>query len=620
MSDGSTRRGAMMALGGGVMAACLPSSRTAAKPPPPCQIRVPLDAVADRLLAHSPETAVYNGVADAEIGGPLSRRLDDYSPAGEAGWRDALRDARRDVTALGCGAEDRLGRLRLATAVEILANATRSADIPYGRINAFNFSGHVPYLVTQIAGPHIDAPNAMQAQQSLATPQAVEAWIAKLDSFPSAFAGVIEKLRSDADIGCIPPKVLIEQTLPVLDAFLEGPETDHPLIVALRTRTDAARLDPSFRARAEERAIVALRRRARPAFARLRRHMTEFMRYGREEAGLWAQPDGEALYAANVRALGDSSLTPDDIHALGLSEVQRISGDMETLLHRTGMTQGSIGARMDSLARNPANLFPDSDEGRADLLDYIRGIVRAMESRYPAILPSALIPHQPLEVRRMPIATEDGAPGGFYDGPSLDGSRPGTYWINLRDMSAVARFRLPTLSYHEGVPGHHTQSCIALSLGEAPLLLRIASFNAYQEGWGLYAERLAAEMGLYRDDPLGDLGRLQDELFRAVRLVVDTGIHARRWTREQAVRFMRDTTGVAESRVEAEVERYMAWPGQALGYKLGQLRLLDIRDKLMRAQGRRFSKRAFHGIVLGNGAMPFDLVEREVLGPRNPVG
>ncbi|WP_380878012.1 Tat pathway signal protein [Sphingomonas sp. DBB INV C78] len=612
MVEGRTRRETVAILGGTALAAWAPGP-SIAKPPPPCPIRAPLDAIADRLLAHTPETSVYNGVADAQTGGLMARRLDDYSPAGEAAWRAALVQAEQDITPITCGAEDKLARLRLATASAILANATRSAAVPYGRINAFNFSGHVPYLVTQIAGPHIDTPNAMQAQQSLSSPQSVDAWIEKLDSFPKAFAGVIEKVRADEAAGSVPPAALIARALPVLDAFLNGAEADHPLITALRTRTESARLDASFRAKAEERAIIALRKRARPAFVALRKHMADLLPRGRAEAGLWAQPQGDALYAANVRALGDSPLSPEEIHALGLSEVARISAEMEKLLAARQLTQGSIGARMDALARDPANLFAASDAGRAELLDYVRGLVRKMEGRYAEILPTALIPHQSLEVRRVPVATEEGAPGGFYDGPSLDGSRPGTYWINLRDMGAVAKFRLPTLSYHEGVPGHHTQSCIALALGEAPLLLRIASFNAYQEGWALYAERLAAEMGAYKHDPLGDLGRLQDELFRAVRLVVDTGMHARRWTREQAIAFMRDATGIAESRVVAEIERYMAWPGQALGYKLGQLRLLDIRTKMMKARGSRFSRRAFHGIVLGNGAMPLDLVEQEAL-------
>lgn len=360
------------------------------------------------------------------------------------------------------------------------------------------------------------------------------------------------------------------------------------------------------------RAMTALDKRARPAFARLRAEIAAMLPEGRADAGLWAQPQGEALYAANVRALGDTKLAPDEIHEIGMSEVARITAQMNGLLAQQGMTDGSIGARMAALARDPQNQFPDSDAGRAALLDYVRQKVRDAEALYPKLLPEELIPKQALVVKRVPPATQDGAPGGFYDGPSLDGSRPGTYWINLRDMAAVARFRLPTLSYHEGVPGHHTQGSVATAFGEAPLLIRIASFNAYQEGWGLYAERLMADMGAYADDPLGDLGRLQDELFRAVRLVVDTGLHHKRWTREQAIRTMQDITGIADVRVIAEVERYMAWPGQALGYKLGQLRLLDLRERYLAKRGKGADLRAFHGTVLEAGAMPLDLVEQRL--------
>jgi uncharacterized protein (DUF885 family) len=215
-------------------------------------------------------------------------------------------------------------------------------------------------------------------------------------------------------------------------------------------------------------------------------------------------------------------------------------------------------------------------------------------------------------IRRVPVATQDSAPGGYYDAPSLDGTRPGTYWVNLRDMSAVARFALPTLSYHEGVPGHHTQIAIASGLGEAPLIIRIASFNAYQEGWALYSERLMWELGAYEDDPFGDLGRLQDELFRAVRLVVDTGIHAMRWPRERAIEYMSEVTGNPETTVVAEIERYMAWPGQALGYKLGQLRLLAMREEMRSHKGDAYDLRQFNEIVLGQGAMPLGLVAERV--------
>lgn len=567
-----------------------------------------IDQIADKLLNHLRETAVYNGTGGALNGGPLAGTLDDYSPAGEAALRAELQ-ANRDLLARIKIAGNETSALRLATVGAILENGTRSAVIPYGRVNPLNFSGHNPYIVTQLAGPHIDSVNVMMEQQSLASVAAVDAWIAKLDSFPRAFDGVIEKIRADKAAGCIPPRALLEKTLPVLDSFGEGKAEAHPMIRALERRMGEAGLSKRMQTLALRRATTSLQKRVRPAYAKLREVIATLLPEGRGDAGVWAQPMGAEFYAANVRALGDSPLSPDDIHQIGLDEVTRISSDMNALLAKRGLTQGSIGARMAALAKDPANQFADNEKGRAELLDYVRTKIRASEALYPQLLPKGAIPRQALIVKRVPLATQDSAPGGYYDGPSLDGTRPGTYWINLRDMGAVPRFRLPTLSYHEGVPGHHTQGAIAAALGEAPLLIRIASFNAFQEGWALYGEKLMAELGAYRDDPLGDLGRLQDELFRATRLVVDTGLHHKRWSREKAIKTMLDFTGVAETRVTAEIERYMAWPGQALGYKLGQLRLLAMRDAYKAKLGRRADLRNFHGIVLGGGAMPLDLIE-----------
>jgi len=330
---------------------------------------------------------------------------------------------------------------------------------------------------------------------------------------------------------------------------------------------------------------------------------------GRTEDGVWAQPDGEALYAANVRALGDTDMSPAEVHQLGLGEVKRITAAMEVLLKARGLTKGTVGERMVALAADPAQRFADSDAGRAECLAYVEKIVRGAEARYPEIVPPSLVPRAKLVVKRVPVASQDGAPGGYYDGPSLDGTRPGTYWINLVDMAGVPKLALPTLSYHEGVPGHHLQGAVAAAQGEAPLLIRIASFNAYQEGWALYAEALMAELGAYKDDHAGNLGRLQDELFRAVRLVVDTGMHKLRWSRERAITYMAETTGNPLSSVTSEIERYMAWPGQALGYKLGMMRLQAMRERMKKARGRRFDLKAFHAGVLQDGAMPMDLLE-----------
>jgi uncharacterized protein (DUF885 family) len=568
----------------------------------------PFEDIAERLLVHLRETATYNGTAGALNGGILSRQMDDYSPAGEAALRREYQNSRDVLAKMRLDSASHSGSY-LGSMSAILENGTRSAAIPYGRINPFSFTGHTPYLVSQISGPHIDSVNVMLEQQALNSPKAVDAWIEKLDAFPASFLGVVDKIKADEAAGCVPPKTLIAKTLPIISEFLSVKADVHPLMNIFARRIAEAGLSKRTRTLALKRAALVLEQRAKPAMKLLLDHMTALLPHGREESGVWAQPQGEALYAANVRSLGDTALSPDEIHKIGADEIARIAAEMNALLSSQGLTKGSIGDRMTGLVKDPANLFADSVPGREALLDYVREKVRAAEGRYAELLPTNLIPAQSLVVKRVPVATQESAPGGFYDGPSLDGTRPGTYWINLRDMAAVPRFRLPTLSYHEGVPGHHTQGAIAASLGEAPLLMRIASFNAYQEGWALYAERLMSELGAYSDDPLGNLGRLQDELFRAARLVVDTGLNAKRWTRDQAIRTMQDVTGVAESRVTAEVERYMAWPGQALGYKLGQIRLLDLRDRFLAKKGKTQDTKTFHGLILGGGAMPLDIVE-----------
>jgi len=611
MAPAVSRRQFGYLIGSAAIVPALPASASPHRPGP-CPIITPIDAITDDLLDHTPETGSYGGVPRSAGGGPLARRMDDYSPEGEAAWRAALGAAGLAIGRIDCSG-DALGTLRLRIAAAVIENGTRSAAIGYGRPNPFWFSGHEPYIVNQLSGPAINTPNVMMAQQPLSTPTEVDAWLEKLDGFAPGFAGVVEKTRADQGLGCIPPRVLLEKTLPVLENFLAGPPDSHPLIVALRERMATAGLDSRIRAAAEQRAIVSLENRARPAYAKLRARVRDMLPDGREEAGIWAQPDGEALYAANIRSVGDSSLSPEQIHRIGIDQIKLVSSQLDVRLRQIGLRKGTLRQRLDALAADPRQRFPDTAQGRRQVLDYLRALVAGMEARQPSFLPHAMIPTQRLEIRAVPPATQDSAPGGYYDGPSLDGSRPGIYWVNLRDMSGVHRYALPTLSFHEGVPGHHTQGATLLSLPQAPLLLRIASFNAYQEGWALYAERLAADLGAYAHDPAGDVGRLADDLFRCVRLVVDTGLHRLRWTREQAIAYMQSHTGSPMSEVVAEVERYMAWPGQALGYKLGQLRILSMRDRLRARLGRRFDLRQFHAMVLGNGAMPMDLLETVVL-------
>jgi len=617
MPSSVTRRHAAMLLGGAAALIASPA-RAIVKRMGPCPIVSPIDAITNRLLDHTPEIATYAGVPASTGGRPMARRMDDYSPEGEEQWRGALGEAGIAIEQIDCSG-DPLGQLRLKVCAAVIENGTRSASIGYGRPNPFWFSGHEPYIVSQISGPLINTPNVMMAQQALSSPVEVDAWLEKLDSFADGFAGVVQKTRSDEALGCRPPRAILEKVLPVIDSFLAGRADAHPLVVALRDRMRTAGLDSNFRTAAEGRAILALDKRARPAVTKLRDRVESMRTRARPEAGLWAQPDGEALYAANIRTIGDSRLPAEDIHKIGLDQVRLVSGRIEARLRQIGFSRGTMRQRLDALAADPAQHFPDNDQGHAEVLDYLRSLVRDMEARQAQILPVAMIPSQHMEIRAVPTATQDSAPGGYYDGPSLDGSRPGIYWVNLRDMGGVRRYALPTLSYHEGVPGHHTQGATSLTLPQAPLLLRIASFNAYQEGWALYAERLAAELGVYRTNPAGDVGRLADDLFRCVRLVVDTGIHQLRWTREQAIAYMQANTGSPMSEVEAEIDRYMAWPAQALGYKLGQLRLLEIRARYRARTGRRFSLQMFHSAVLGGGAMPLDLLESAIIPPATRI-
>lgn len=578
-----------------------------------CPLRTPLDAVADRILAETPESGVFAGVPAAMDGGPLARRIDDYSPAGEERLRRALRAAGRDLAGLSC-TDDADGALDLAIARSGVENALGGGDIPYGRTDPFGFTGHVPYLVNQIAGPAIDVPATMANRQSLSTPAAVDAWLAKLDAFPAAFTGVAAKLTADEAAGCRPPRVLLEGARDVIASFAAPPIERHPLLIAFHDGMATARLDARFRETAMARAMRLMERRAIPAFANLHGHITAMIPRGRDDAapGVWAQPDGDRLYAANVRTLGDTPLSPAEVHRVGLAEVARISTRLDHSLRRYGLTSGSVGARLAALSRDPANLYSNDAAGREALLVDMRRRIAGMEARYREILPEALVPGQPLDIRAMPAATQAGAAEGYYEGPSLDGARPGIFWLNLRDTAAQPRFRLPTLGWHEGVPGHHLQASVAASLGDRPLLVRLASFNAFQEGWALYAEQLAAEMGVYARDPPGDIGRLQNELFRAARLVMDGGLHLHRWDRQHAIVWLRDTTGIASGRATAEVHRAMAWPGQALGYTLGKMRLLELRARARARRGRAFRLPAFHAAVLGHGAMPFDLLAARI--------
>jgi uncharacterized protein (DUF885 family) len=321
-------------------------------------------------------------------------------------------------------------------------------------------------------------------------------------------------------------------------------------------------------------------------------------------------PDGDAFYAYVLRHNTTTTLNPNELHELGLREVARIEGEMRLLLDANGFAGQAIGAAMDKLAKDPRFLFPDDDNGRyAALAEYKRLIDTALSNCGELFL---TFPKAKIEVHRVEPYKEATAPGAYYQPGAMDGTRPGVFFANLREMNEVPKWSMPTLSYHEGVPGHHWQISIAHELTGLPQFRRVIPFTAYMEGWALYSEWLAKQAGWYQGDPFGDLGRLRDELFRAVRLVVDTGIHAKHWTREQAITYMLEKTGMGEKNVTAEIERYIVDPGQACAYKVGMLKIQELRERAQRELGTKFDQREFHDAVLKNGARPLEILEEQI--------
>jgi uncharacterized protein (DUF885 family) len=328
------------------------------------------------------------------------------------------------------------------------------------------------------------------------------------------------------------------------------------------------------------------------------------------EDGIWAQPNGDEFYRHEVLYLGDSTLSPADIHQIGLDEVKRISTQMNDILVAQGMTEGSVGDRMAKLGEMPEFIYEDSDKGRQELLDFLNGEIKKVLDKAPQLF--ATMPKYNVSVKRIPVVAQDGAAGGFYNAPALDGSRDGVFSINLKDMKAQPKFSLKTLTYHEAVPGHHFQISLNMAQTDIGLMRQNAPFNAYVEGWALYAEQVAYEMGMYENDPWGNLGRLQAEIYRAARLVVDTGLHFKHWTRQQAIEYFAQATGTAMSDVESAINRYMAWPGQALGYKMGMLKIIELREWAKQQLGDKFDIKAFHDVVLLPGARPLTILEEDV--------
>jgi uncharacterized protein (DUF885 family) len=415
-------------------------------------------------------------------------------------------------------------------------------------------------------------------------------------------------MRRQAQAGVVLPPSLLDRSLTVIHDTVSAAPQDNALVTTFVARMNRVKsLDSARKRQLESAAVEAVRSRVYPAYARMSAAL-EALRpaAATQGAGVGRLPDGAAYYALELKQNTTTDYTPVQVHALGLSEVGRITREMDHLLVAEGLTAGSVGERMASLGKDPRFLLPNDDEGRRQALARYQQILDEVAARMPEYFRT--LPRKRLTVERVPASQEKGTSGAYYQQAAMDGSRPGIFFANLRNMSEVPTWGMKTLAYHEGIPGHHLQISTALGLKDLPLIRQQTLYTAYAEGWALYAEQLAAEIGMYKDDPWGNLGRLQLELLRAARLVVDTGIHAEGWTREQAISYMVATTGKAEAGVASEVERYMAMPGQACAYKVGELKILELRAQAQAALGPKFNLKEFHAVILENGGVPLTLL------------
>lgn len=546
---------------------------------------------------------------DSQVFGNYAQRLPDYSPAGMRTMQTTMNNA---VKALSKIDLDKLSdEDRLHVAVNKVIDEYFAGDMDFSGGYIDTWGGHLPYIVSQISGPLIDIPALLQDQHVIKNRDDADNYIKRLEAFATMVDQVLEKVKADEKAGIILPKKLFPNTLGYLKGFTATPPAKHALVSSLRKRLDGASgVDGKLRQMYLEQAEKLVAEQIYPRYEKVHQYMSELQHRAPDADGIWAVPGGSDFYQHEIVYLGDSTLTADEIHEIGLQEVERITKEMDRIFRENGKTQGTVGERLIAMNDDPQFIYEDSDEGREQLLQFLRDETATIMKKAPLLF--NVMPKQEVVVKRVPKVREVGAPGGSYMPPALDGSRPGEYYINLYDVKSQPSYTLKTLTYHEAVPGHHFQIALNMEQQGLGIMRQNGQFNGYVEGWALYSELLAKEMNMYEGDPWGDIGRLQAELYRAARLVVDTGLHHKRWSREKTVDYFYKVTGTSRHDAESAINRYMAWPGQALGYKIGMLKIVELREYAKEKLGDKFDIKAFHDLVLLPGARPLTILEEDV--------
>jgi uncharacterized protein (DUF885 family) len=573
------------------------------------QLNALLDRIAVEFLREAPEYATSLAVSEAQAGG---RYIDRLSDASKEGAHRRLRMSEAALAELQSFDRDALSaseKVSYDVVVTAFVNSNDAARFDYGG------GATAPYVLTQLTGAYVYLPDFLASQHPVSNREQADAYLARLSGYARVLDQEIAMLDVDVAAGVIPPNFCLLRgqdagAIAQLRTFAAIAPSENVLVASFQQKlASAAEINDADKTALAARAQAILTGEVLPAYQRQIDALAALLPRATADAGIWKLPNGAEMYAASLKAQTTTTMTPDEIHQLGLDLVASINSEMDAGLRSLGLTRGSIAERMQELSRRPDQVYPSTDAGREQLLADLNAQVHAIRARMPEAF--GALARAELEIKRVPAFTEAGAPGGYYQSAALDGSRPGAYYINLRDpANEWPKFTLPTLTYHEGIPGHHWQISIQQEAGTLPFIRSaLLGFNAYIEGWGLYAEQLADEMGMYADDPAGRLGYLQSAAFRASRLVVDTGIHHKRWTREQAIQSMVAATGDQESNITTEIERYCAWPGQACGYMVGRQAINRMRDGARATLGERFDLRGFHDTIMISGSAPLSVTE-----------
>ncbi len=560
-----------------------------------------LDSIGNNLLNTSPEGATSLGL-DNGARAKMRYHLGDRSPAGQGRLVGTLKADLARAEALDTSSLS----FPVRTSVEVVKSAYSTAlegfALPYGDVAVGGWR-NTPYVVIQNVGAYIDTPQLLDTDHTIENRADAEAYLSRLAEYPGQLDGELLRIKEARAKGLVPPAFLIDKALAQLEMSLKGAQQGGSIVNSLVTRAKEKAIAGDWDARARKIAVEQVA----PALQRQIDELKAERAMATDVAGMWSRPHGDEYYRWALKASTTTTMSPDEVHQMGIEQLAELHGRMDPILKSLGYTKGTIGERMQALAKDPRYKFSEGDKGREEIKAYIAQSIAKIRTVLPRAF-NTLVPGH-LEVKRMSPEQEPGAPGAYGGAGSIDGKIPGKFWINLRTTDLHSKYSLPDLAAHEAIPGHVWQGEYANKL---PLIRTLLAFNAYSEGWALYAEQLVDELGVYDDFPVGRLGYLQSIAFRCCRLVVDTGLHAKKWTRQQGVDFFVQRNGSNPLEVASEVDRYCSWPGQACGYKVGHSTINRLRDHAKAELGGKYDLRSYDDAVVLGGNVPMDVLAKNV--------